>query len=82
MENLQNAGSSLAVPLRSQDPDDTNCGPADLDMALSFLGPVSDRPVPFTSQITAFLSSRGLLYGWGKGVEELAFVGLPQFVYY
>ncbi|NQS90819.1 MAG: C39 family peptidase, partial [Chloroflexi bacterium] len=73
IENFQNDGSDLAVPLRSQGFGQVNCGPAALDIALTFLGPVSDRTLPTTQQITSFLSSRGLMYDWGTGVEELAF---------
>jgi hypothetical protein len=62
----------LPIPLRSQDPGEPDCGPAALGMALDYLGRDQESQAPSNQQLSDFLSSRGLSYSWGTGVEELA----------
>ena len=57
----------------SQNTNDINCGPAALAQALEILEPEDKNLPPTTNQLGNFMSTRGLLYDWGTGVEELAF---------
>jgi len=61
--------SSLAVPMRYQDPGDVSCGIQALGMALDGLG----GGAPESSAMLGFLQSKGMMYDFGTGVEELAY---------
>ena len=50
-----------------------NCGPASLAQALQILNPEVITPSPTTRQLSEYMSTRGLMYDWGTGVEELAY---------
>ena len=60
--------TTIALPLRSQDPLDISCGVQALDMALNGL----EGSAPSFSSILSFLQDQGMLYDFGTGVEELA----------
>ena len=64
----------LAVPQRTQDPDDPTCGAAALGMALEFLSFTEGGESPGTETLIKDLDSSGLLYDTGTGVEELAYI--------
>jgi predicted double-glycine peptidase len=64
---------SLAVPLRIQDAGEVTCGVQALGMLMDFRGPLSGEAVPTDDQLISYISSQGLLYEWGTGVEELAY---------
>ena len=61
----------LAVPIRKQAPGSVHCGPAALGMAMDDMNLKMGGRNPSTPEIVAFLEERGLMYGWGTGVEEL-----------
>jgi len=52
---------------------DVNCGPASLAQALQILDPEGITPPLTTRQLSDYLVTRGLMYDWGTGVEELAY---------
>jgi len=62
----------LAVPQRTQDPDDPTCGAAALGMALEFLSLTEGGEAPDTAALIKDLDASGFLYQTGTGVEELA----------
>ena len=62
----------LAVPQRTQDPDDPTCGAAALGMALEFLSLTGGGEAPSTETLIKDLDASGFLYQTGTGVEELA----------
>ncbi len=64
---------SLAIPLRTQDASKVTCGLQALGMVMDFIGPSSGEAVPTDGQLVSYISSQGLLYEWGTGVEELAY---------
>lgn len=64
---------SLAVPLRTQDTGKVTCGVQALGMVMDFMDLLSGEAVPTDDQLVSYVSSQGLLYEWGTGVEELAF---------
>src|SRR3990170_2427597 len=61
--------SGLDVPMRYQDPGDVSCGIQALGMALDGLG----GGAPESSAMLGFLQSKGMMYDFGTGVEELAY---------
>gem|GEM_PF-2873114 len=60
---------TLSVPMRYQDPGDATCGVQALGMAMDAL----DASAPTSASLLAFLEDGGMLYGFGTGVEELAY---------
>ncbi len=65
--------NSLEMPLRTQNANEVTCGLQALGMVIDFIGPLSGETVPTDDQLVAYISSKGLLYEWGTGVEELAY---------
>ena len=61
--------TGLDVPMRYQDPGDVSCGIQALGMALDGLG----GGAPESSAMLGFLQSKGMMYYFGTGVEELAY---------
>ncbi|MCK5794904.1 MAG: C39 family peptidase, partial [Anaerolineales bacterium] len=53
--------------------ENVNCGPAALALAMEILDPMGKDGSPTINQLSDFMSSRGLMYDWGTGVEELAY---------
>jgi len=58
---------------QSRNKNDVNCGPASLTQALQILDPEGITAPPTTRQLSEYMSTRGLMYDWGTGVEELAY---------
>ena len=60
---------SLDVRMRWQEPTDVSCGVQALGMAFDGIGDGS----PSSSAMQTFLQSKGMMYDFGTGVEELAY---------
>jgi len=60
---------SLDVRMRWQEPTDVSCGVQALGMAFDGIGDGS----PSSSEMQGFLQSKGMMYDFGTGVEELAY---------
>ena len=73
MSSVPEMEVSLAVPLRRQAPGSVHCGPAALGMAMDYMNLKMGGRNPSTPEIVAFLEERGMIYGWGTGVEELVY---------
>lgn len=58
---------------QSRNINDVNCGPASLAQAMQILDPEGINLSPTTRHLSEYLSTRGLMYDWGTGVEELAY---------
>ena len=66
-------GESLPVPLQTQKAGEVTCGPQALGMVLGFKGSAAGDSSPSPDQLISFMKSRGLMYSWGTGVEELVY---------
>ena len=64
---------SLPVPLQTQKAGEVTCGPQALGMVLGFKGSAAGDSSPSPDQLISFMKSRGLMYSWGTGVEELVY---------
>jgi len=67
-------GILLDVPQRPQSAGEVSCGPAALGMALDYLRGDQNTKIPSTEQLKNFLVTRDMMYEWGTGVEELAYM--------
>ena len=67
--------TSVPVPMRWQpgDPSDVSCGVQALGMALDGLAAKGGATAPASSSLMGSLSTNGLMYDFGTGVEELAY---------
>jgi len=67
--------SSLAVPMRVQDPLDVSCGVQALGMVMDYLAlDEGQEAAPRSEELLTALKDGSLLHEWGTGVEELAYV--------
>ncbi|MBL7162250.1 MAG: C39 family peptidase [Anaerolineales bacterium] len=71
--------SSLGVPMRYQETVDVSCGVQALGMAMDYLAlGEGQEAAPKSEELLTALSDGGLLYEWGTGVEELAYLARQQ----
>ncbi len=70
---------SLGVPMRYQESVDVSCGVQALGMAMDYLAlGEGQETAPKSEQLLTAISDEGLLYEWGTGVEELAYLARGQ----
>jgi len=69
----------LAVPMRFQDSLDVSCGVQALGMAMDYLVLGEGQgAAPRSEELLTVLSDGGLVYEWGTGIEELAYLARQQ----
>ena len=62
-----------SLEILAGDIENVNCGPAALVLAMELLNPDGKNSRPNNNIMSDFMSSRGIIYDWGTGVEELAY---------